>query len=117
MGERTIETIVSVTFEDFTNHRKFVLMMTTFKNAGWIQGSASGCKDKFEGIIYDCKSKLTGDAESIKKNYGKDIEFVSKIKSLTDVKKVISTVHGSWLENCIIDKTVYWDVEKDLPPR
>ena len=92
-------------------------MMTTYKSSGWIKGSASGCKDKFEGIIYECKNKLTGDAESIKKNYSKDIEFVSKIKHLTDVKKVIGNVNGSWLENCIIDKTVYWDIEKDVPPR
>lgn len=50
------------------------------------RSSSSGCKDKFEGIIYDSKP-LSGNIESIKKNYGKEIEFVSDLKKLKDIKK------------------------------
>ena len=35
MGERTIETIGSCTFEDLTNNRKCVLLMSTFKKTGY----------------------------------------------------------------------------------
>lgn len=75
MGDRTIETIGSCTFEDLTNNRKCVLLMTTYKHTGFLGRSSSGCKDRFEGVIYDSKP-LSGNAESIKKNYSKDIEFV-----------------------------------------
>jgi hypothetical protein len=47
MGERTIETIGSCTFEDLTNNRKCVLLMSTFKKTGYFQRSSTGCKDKF----------------------------------------------------------------------
>lgn len=116
MGDRTIEAIGSCTFEDLTNNRKAVLLMNTFKKTGWIRTSTSGCKDSLTGIIYDAK-KLKGDAESIKKNYGKDIEFVSDLKSLKDVKKQLATVEGSWLKNLFIDGKKYWDIAEDHPKR
>lgn len=115
-GERSIEAIGSCTFEDLTNHRKAVLLMSTYKTHGMFRSSSSGCKDQFEGIIYDSKP-LTGNAESIKKNYGKDFEMVSDLKKLKDVKKQICKVEGSWLRNCVIDNKVYWDIEQDIPQR
>ena len=60
MGERTIETIGSVVFEDLTNHRKAVMITSTYKKTGWIRSTYSGCKDEVEGIIYN-SSRLTGD--------------------------------------------------------
>lgn len=54
-GDRTIESIGSITFEDLTNSRKCVLLMTTFKKTGWISNSSSGTKCDLEGIIYDSK--------------------------------------------------------------
>lgn len=117
MGDRTIECIGSNTYEDLTNHRKSVVLMNTFKKAGWISGSQSGCKHHVKGIIYDCKKKLTGDAKSIKKNYSKDIEFVEDLKKLKDVKSVICEVDGNWLDRIVIDNKVYWDINKDIPNR
>ena len=67
MGERVIESIGSTTFEDLTNHRKAVILMSTFKAAGWISGSSSGVRCELDGLIYNSQ-KLSGDAESIKKN-------------------------------------------------
>lgn len=116
MGERTIETVGSCTFEDLTNHRKAVVLMSTFKAAGWISGSSSGNKTELEGIIYNSQ-KLSGDAESIKKNYCKEIDFVKKLKDLKDVKKKICTIQGNWLKNLIIDKMVYWDINSFIPER
>jgi len=60
MGERTIETVGSCTFEDLTNNRKAVLLMGTFKNTGWVRSTHTGSKDEIYGIIYDSK-KLSGD--------------------------------------------------------
>lgn len=91
MGERTIETVGSCTFEDLTKHRKAVVLMSTFKAAGWISGSSSGNRTELDGIIYDSQ-KLSGDAESIKKNYSKDVDFVKKLKDLKDIKKKICTI-------------------------
>jgi hypothetical protein len=52
MGERTVETIGSCTFEDLTNHRKAVLLMSTFKKTGWVRNTSSGRKDEIYGKIY-----------------------------------------------------------------
>lgn len=53
MGERTIETYGSCTFEDLTNHRKALLIANTFKKTGWIRSSSTGKKDEVQGVIYD----------------------------------------------------------------
>ena len=102
MGERSIETIGSCTFEDLTNNRKCVLLMSTYKKSGYWKTTVSGCKDEVEGIIYD-STPLSGDEESITKNYCRDIEFVTDLKKLKDIKKIICNVNGSWLKNCKID--------------
>jgi len=116
MGERTIESIGSTTFEDLTNNRKAVILMSTFKAAGWISGNSSGIRCELDGIIYNSQ-KLSGDAESIKKNYSNSLEFVKKLKDLKDVKKKICTISGNWLKNLVIDKMVYWDINAHIPER
>ena len=116
MGDRLIESIGSTTFEDLTNNRKAVVLMSSFKSAGWISGSSSGVRCELDGIIYNSQ-KLSGDAESIKKNYGNSLEFVKKLKDLKDVKKKICTISGNWLKNCVIDKKVYWDINEFKPER
>jgi len=117
MGERTIETIGSCTFEDLTNHKKAVLCMNTFKKTGWIRSSTSGCKDSMTGIIYEASKPLTGDKESIKKNYGRDFEMINDIKGVKDIKKKICEIEGSWLKQLIIGGKTYWDIEVDVPIR
>ena len=98
MGERTIEVIGSCTFEDLTNHRKAVICINSFKKVGWIGSATTGCKDSINGIIFDCSKPLSGDKESIKKNHSKDMEFVTDLSSLKDVKKQICQIEGSWLK-------------------
>ena len=110
MGERTIETIGSCTFEDLTNNRKSVLLCTSFKKTGWISNASEGSKDEIKGIIYD-SYELTGDKESMKSNYCKEIKFVEDLSSLKDVKQQICQVNGSWLKSISIDDKLYWDVD------
>ena len=91
MGERTIETIGSCTFEDLSNNRKAVLLCSTFKKTGWITSSSTGSKDEITGIIYDSE-ELSGDKESLKKNYCKEIKFVEALSHLKDIKEEICEV-------------------------
>ena len=104
MGERTIETIGSCLFEDLTNNVKAVLIMSSFKKTGWIRSTSTGSKDEIEGIIYKSKEPIRSDPSTIKKNYCKDIEFISDLKGLKDIKKQLATIKGSWLNNLYIDK-------------
>jgi hypothetical protein len=54
MGERTIECIGNMIFEDLTNNVKAVLVFNTFKRSGWWWAiTESGRKDEFYGIIYE----------------------------------------------------------------
>lgn len=117
MGERTIEAIGSCTYEDLTNHRKAVLLMNTYEKVGMFKTSHVGCKDQMVGQIYDCKKPLTGDRESIKVNYSRDIKFVDKLKDLKDVKKKICEMEGSWLNNLVIGGKEFWNADRDTPPR
>lgn len=55
MGERTIEAIGSVVFEDVTNNYKAVIQFSTYKKSGFWKKSESGKKDEFTGVIYKCK--------------------------------------------------------------
>jgi len=110
-GERTIEAIGSCTFEDLTNNRKAVLLMNTFKKTGWIRSTTSGSKDEVLGIIYDSKTPIPNDSEHIKKNYCKDISFVTELDSLKDVKKKICDINGSWLQTLVIGNKRYFDIE------
>lgn len=115
-GERTIETIGSCTYEDVTNSRRAVLLVNTFKKTGWFKQVTEGSKDTVEGIIYDAKG-IDDSKQSINKNFGRDIEFVNDFAQLTDVKKQICKISGSWLEKLDIDGRNYWNLERDIPNR
>jgi len=116
MGDRTIEGYGCCIFEDLTNKRKAVILTNSFKKTGWIRSSSTGSKDEISGIIYDAKH-ITGDKESIKRNYGKDMDHVHDLKHLKDVKKEICAIEGSWLYNLYIDGKKYWDVDELVPTR
>jgi hypothetical protein len=116
MGDRTIEAHGCMVFEDLTNKRKCVIIMNTYKKTGWIRSSSTGSKDAISGLIYDAKN-ITGDKESIKRNYGKDMEHIHDLKHLKDVKKEICSIEGSWLFNLFIDGKKYWDVAELSPQR
>lgn len=52
MGERTIEGVGSMVFEDISNRLKACIVLGTYKSAGFFSGSASGSRSGFTGIIY-----------------------------------------------------------------
>lgn len=74
MGERSIEAIGCQIFEDLTHNKKSVVCVSTYRKTGWIRNTSEGNKDQIDGVIYEPSKKLKGDAKSIKKNYGKDME-------------------------------------------
>ncbi len=53
MGDRTIESLNSIIFEDLTNNRKAVIFMNTYKKSGYFRVTETGKKDEFFGILYD----------------------------------------------------------------
>ena len=55
MGDRTIESVGSVVFEDLTNNRKAVIITNTHKAGGFFSKKESGRKDEITGIIYECE--------------------------------------------------------------
>lgn len=91
MGERSIETIGSCVFEDLTNSRKCVLLMSSFKKTGWIRSTTSGCKDEINGIIYN-SAPIPNTQEHIKRNYCKDIKFYDDLDSMKDFKSKICNI-------------------------
>jgi len=52
MGERTIEGVGSLAYEDIKNRLKAMIVLGTFKAGGFFSGSASGNKSSFEGVVY-----------------------------------------------------------------
>ena len=66
--------------------------MSTYKKTGWIRNTSEGIKDEIEGIIYEPSKKLTGDAKSIKKNYGKEMDQLYSLKEIKDCKKELATI-------------------------
>ena len=86
MGERTIETVGSTMFEDVTYNRKAVILMTSYKKTGWIRSTYTGKKDEINGIIYETYD-IKADIETVRKNYGKEIQMVEDLSKLKDVKE------------------------------
>jgi hypothetical protein len=52
MGDRTMETINHMVFEDLTNNVKGILIFNTYKTSGFFSVTETGRKDEFVGIIY-----------------------------------------------------------------
>jgi hypothetical protein len=55
MGDRTIEAIGSIFFEDLTNNRKAAVIFSTYKKSGFWKKKESGRRDEYTGIIYKCE--------------------------------------------------------------
>jgi len=54
------------------------------------------------GVIFNDPS-ISGDKESIQKNYSKNMEYIKDIKALGDID-VIAEIEGGWLDNLKINK-------------
>lgn len=56
MGDRTIETLGNMIFEDLTNNVKAVIIFNTYKKSGYWRVTETGKKDELFGIIYKTNS-------------------------------------------------------------
>ena len=80
MGERTIECVGSLVFQDLKNNIKAVVQLGTFKETGFWTKTQSGSKTGIEGIIYKVKAS---DNELIK--FGKNQDLPTDINKLKDI--------------------------------
>ena len=55
MGDRTIEGIGSIVFEDLANQLRAVVTLGTFKSSGFFSKKTSGNRSEFEGVLYQVK--------------------------------------------------------------
>ena len=55
MGDRTIEAINSLIYEDLTNNRKAAIILNTYKKSGYFKVVETGRKDYFTGMMYNCE--------------------------------------------------------------
>lgn len=101
-----------------TNNVKCVININTYKKGGYFGGDGSGFKDEYEGIIFNTKNKLNGNMDTIKKNYGKDMDIIESLGPVKkDIKNEICRLEGRFMSYCTIDNKKYWDVHNDVPIR
>lgn len=80
MGERTIESVGNMVFEDLTNNVKAVICFNTFKKSGWWKVTETGRKDEFLGIIY--KTQPIDREQSFKRHYLKNSHEIKDLNKL-----------------------------------
>ena len=106
MGERTIEAVGSIVFEDLANHLRAVVVLGTFKSSGFFSKSTSGSKSDYTGVIYQAKPQnLTPTA------FGKSQDLPSDLKKLNDIKTKICDISGNYLHQMLIGNQLYWNVD------
>jgi hypothetical protein len=112
IGERTIECVGSLVFNDVTNKIKAVVMVNNYKEGGFFGGAASGSKTGLEGVIYEVAAK---DNNTTK--FGSKQNLPECLKDVKDIKKKLSSVSGSWINQIKFDDKVYWDIDQVSPMR
>ena len=116
MGDRTVEGVGNMIFEDLTNNVKGVLIFNTYRKSGFWTTTETGKKDEFTGIIY--KAKPIDAAASFKSFYTKNATEIKEMSSIEhEIEEKLCDVEGSWLRNLKIDDKVYWDIDSDTPVR
>lgn len=56
--------------------------------------------------------------ESIKKNYGKDMDIIESLGPIKkEIKSEICRIEGRFLSYLKIDNKLYWDINNDIPIR
>ncbi len=116
MGDRTIESVGNMVFEDLTNNVKAVLCFNTFKKSGWFKVTETGRKDEFFGLIY--KTQPIDQEASYKRHYvksSKEIKDLSQLKG--EIVEKICDVSGFLQRHIKIGDKVYWEIDKDVPDR
>lgn len=86
VGERTIEGVGSIAYEDLANRIKAVIVLGTYKAGGFFSGKASGSKTDFEGVLYRMKKNKKPTL------FGKQQKLPEKIDKIDDMDKKISNI-------------------------
>lgn len=111
-GDRTVEPTGSIVLQDLKNKLKAVVVLGTYKEAGFWSKTVSGSKTDVEGLIYSVKPDNN---RPIK--YGKDQKLPQEIKSVDDIKDKICNLSGNILQEFRFDNKVYWNIDTDQPQR
>jgi len=114
-GDRTIEPVGSMVFEDLTYNNKAVIIFSTYKKEGWWHVVESGRKDEFFGKVY--KAEPINVRISNKHFYSKHSKEIKDLSELKDVVEELYPISGSWLRSLKINEQTYWDIEESKPQR
>ena len=117
MGERTVESIGNMVFEDLTNNVKAVICFNTYKENGWFTKTESGRKDAIYGLIYKPNEEIDP-VSSFQRHYVKGAEDINHLSKLdNEIGEKIAEIEGSLLRELNIGETKYWDIDKEVPFR
>jgi hypothetical protein len=106
-GERTIEIIDSIVWEDLKNKLRAVVVMGTYKPAGYFSGKKSGSKSSFMGSIYHLKDSALKPTV-----FGRNQKLPTDLSKLsTEIKTKISDIEGNWLTHLNVNKKQIWTIE------
>jgi ribosome assembly protein YihI (activator of Der GTPase) len=80
--------------------------MNTYKEGGFFGGAASGSRTEIEGVIYEVANK-----DNTPPKFGAKQSLPEVMKDVKDIKKKLSSVTGSWVNQIMFDDKVYWDID------
>lgn len=107
IGERTIEIEGSLVWEDLRNKLRAVVVMSTFKAAGYFSGKKSGSKSSFTGAIYHLK-----DAAVKPTVFGRTQSLPTDLSKLaSEMKSKICDIEGNWLTHINVNKKQIWAID------
>ena len=106
MGERTIEAVGSIVFEDLANRLRAVVKLGTFTQSGFFSKTSTGSRSDYEGVIYRIKQSNLAPTK-----FGKGQDLPSDLAKLKDMEKKICDIKGNWLERLEIGRQEWWNVD------
>lgn len=100
-------TIDSIVWEDLKNKLRAVVVMGTYKPAGYFSGKKSGSKSSFMGSIYHLKDSALKPTV-----FGRNQKLPTDLSKLsTEIKTKISDIEGNWLTHLNVNKKQIWTIE------
>lgn len=107
-GDRVVEGVGSLCFQDLTNNLKAVIFLNTYKEKGMFSKTVSGNKTGIEGVIYKIKAENN---KPIK--YGKKQELPEEMKKLKDIEQKLADITGGFLHEISFNGQQFWNIDTD----
>ena len=107
-GDRLIEVVNSMVFEDLTHGIKALVCFNTTKSKSYFSWATSGSLDGIEGLIY----VSTEQPPLTPTLFGPKQKLTHSVSKLKDVKEKLSVISGSWLDKLCFDDQVWWDLHE-----